>query len=210
VNPQSETLTTGDPQSALLHRRIMQLETEVLELRQALANERHQATVDMLTGVSNRRAYQSRLPEYRAQCARENKHLCLLILDIDRFKSINDRFGHQTGDEVLTCVAQKISRRLRNSDFIARFGGEEFVVLLPDCVTACAHSLAEQLCRGMAACSIETDRGPVKVTLSCGIAQLDPNESDAALFSRADAALYRAKREGRNRACVADDLLIRK
>ncbi len=202
MKPRDDTAMTVAMENVRLGRRLMQLETEVLELRQALERERHCANIDALTGIANRRAYQRRLEEERALSRREHKRLSLVVWDIDRFKSINDRYGHKVGDQVIACVARKISQRLRKSDFIARFGGEEFVALLSDCDAVGARELAEGLRKEIAACSIEIEGFRVNVTVSCGIAELAQNEDDAKLFARADEALYRAKGAGRNRVCV--------
>ena len=175
-----------------------------MQVYQELIRERQHAYIDQLTGIPNRRAYQARLAEERRRTKREGKAMCLVIWDIDHFKSINDRYGHQMGDKVLACVAQKITQRLRGSDFTARFGGEEFVSLLPDCEIDDALQLTDQLRREIACCDQVSEQGLLEVTLSCGIAKLDPEESDRALFARADVALYRAKRQGRNRVCLAD------
>lgn len=199
-----ETLTARETETARLWRHIMQLESEVLKLRQDLERERHKANIDALTGIANRRAYRQRLSLERARARREQKPLSLVVWDIDHFKTINDRFGHQVGDQVLVCIAQKINRRLRGTDFVARIGGEEFVSLLADCDGDNARRLAAQLCRDIAADCLPTEPGPVRVTLSCGIAEVRAQESESELFARADSALYRAKREGRNRVCVAD------
>ena len=186
-----------------LRHRVAELESELELTRRELIRERYHANIDLLTNIPNRRAYQLRLQEERLRCQRENKPLCLAIWDIDHFKSINDRFGHQAGDRVLRCVAKQITSRLRRSDFTARIGGEEFATLLPDCDTSNAIRLAEQLRNKIDQCDFETELGSVQVTLSCGIAMLDPNESDEAFFAKADAALYKAKSAGRNRVCLA-------
>ncbi len=200
--PQDFPVQKGE--AAELRKRILELEEELMQVYQELIRERQHAHIDLLTSIPNRRAYQTRLLEERQRTQRDAKPMCLVLWDIDRFKSINDRHGHQMGDKVLACVAKKISQRLRGSDFTARFGGEEFVSLLPDCELADARQLAEQLRREIACCDQISEQGLVEVTLSCGIAKLDPNESDRQLFARADAALYRAKRQGRNRVCLAD------
>ncbi len=186
-----------------LRQRVQELESEINLVRKELMRERYHANIDLLTGIPNRRAYQIRLQQERLRCMQDGKPLCLAVWDIDHFKSINDRFGHQAGDRVLQCVAAKITDRLRRSDFTARYGGEEFVSLLPDCDSADAVRLAEKLRQAISHCDHATDLGQVQVTLSCGIAILDPNESDSALFARADAAMYRAKTGGRNRVCLA-------
>jgi diguanylate cyclase len=186
-----------------LQKRIGELESELEMTRVELIRERYHANIDLLTNIPNRRAYQIRLQEERLRCQRDRKPLCLAIWDIDHFKSINDRFGHQAGDKVLQCVAKQITGRLRRSDFTARIGGEEFVSLLPDCDTKSALRLANELRNNIHCCDFDTKLGPVQVTLSCGIAMFDPTESDEALFALADAALYRAKAGGRNRVCLA-------
>ncbi|MES9854037.1 MAG: GGDEF domain-containing protein [Candidatus Thiodiazotropha sp. L084R] len=201
--PQTKDVIISNSELALLRERVTLLEAEVSILRQDLDSERQQANIDHLTGIPNRRAYQTRLLEERARCKRENKQLCLIIWDIDHFKSINDQFGHWIGDRVITCIANKISQRLRLSDFIARIGGEEFATLLPDCGKESAQQLAEQIRQEVAQCYIELETEIVKATISCGIAELAPNESDASLFTRADKALYQAKSAGRNRICSA-------
>ncbi len=186
-----------------LQRRITELESELELIRKELIRERYHANIDLLTGIPNRRAYQIRLQQERLRCMRDRKSLCLAVWDIDLFKSINDRFGHQAGDRVLECVARQITQRLRRSDYTARIGGEEFASLLPDCSTSDAVRLAEELRTKIHYCDFETELGPVQITLSCGIALLDPNESDETLFARADTALYKAKASGRNRVCLA-------
>jgi len=107
----------------------VQLESEVVKLRQELERERHHANIDALTGIPNRRAYQIHLRLGSARCRRENKPLSLIVLDIDNFKSINARYGHWMGDQILICIAGKIRHRLRKTDFVARYRGEEFVSL---------------------------------------------------------------------------------
>lgn len=199
----NESATAQKDEIIQLRRRIKELEGEIEQVREELVRERHHANIDLLTGIPNRRAYQIRLQQERLRCMRDGKTLCLAVWDIDHFKSINDRFGHQTGDSVLQCVAKTITKRLRRSDFTARIGGEEFVSLLPDCDTTDAVQLAEQLRDEIFQCDHKTELGLVQVTLSCGIAKLDPNASDDDLFARADAALYKAKASGRNRVNLA-------
>jgi diguanylate cyclase len=198
-----ESLPLQQEKITQLQQQVKKLEGELEETRKDLIRERYHANIDLLTGIPNRRAYQLRLQEERLRCQRDKKPLCLAIWDIDHFKSINDRFGHQAGDRVLQCVAKQITQRLRRSDFTARIGGEEFATLLPDCDTTDAMRLADQLRTKIDYCDFETELGPVQVTLSCGIAILNPDESDETLFARADAALYRAKASGRNMVCLA-------
>lgn len=203
LKPLIKEAMNSDSEIRQLRERVTLLEAEMLRLRQDLDHERDQANNDPLTGIPNRRAYQHRLIEDRARCKRENKSLCLIVWDIDHFKSINDQYGHSVGDQVLSCIAHKIRQRIRKSDFVARIGGEEFATLLPDCDTENAVQLAEQLRQEIAQCNINLEQGKVSVTISCGIAELAPDECDTTLFARADKALYQAKGEGRNRICTA-------
>lgn len=172
-------------------------------------NERlkHIGLTDPLTGVSNRRYVELRLKEEIGRCRRNTRPLCCMYIDIDRFKQINDRFGHQTGDLVLCDVAARIKAELRLSDAIGRFGGEEFVVLLVDAEISAALNVAERIRRSIAGKPLILAREEkLHVTVSIGVSAL-PSENDGdsieasahKLVARADQALYRAKENGRNR-----------
>jgi diguanylate cyclase (GGDEF)-like protein len=158
------------------------------------------ATTDSLTGVHNRRAFEERLSEELARAGRTNSPLSLIIMDLDHFKGINDRFGHAVGDEVLKDFVQTLSPLLRASDPLFRIGGEEFVILLPGSEAAAAQELAHRIRATIAARRLPSDRGEVRYTVSIGIASLaqtGPAAED--LLRAADRALYRAKETGRNR-----------
>jgi len=199
-----KTVLLNDVEVIHLWHRAEQLEKEVQQLRCALAHERYHACIDPLTQLPNRRAYLNRLQEERRRYQRSHKRLCLIVWDIDHFKSINDQHGHQVGDQVLTSVAQIIKKRLRKTDFTARIGGEEFVSLLPDCDIQSAHQMAEELRKEIAGFCVASVQQKAIVTISCGIAELIQNESNESLFTRADSALYQAKSGGRNRVWLAD------
>jgi diguanylate cyclase (GGDEF)-like protein len=161
---------------------------------------------DALTGWHNRRYLQSRLNEELARCRRERTPLTCLMIDADHFKSVNDRFGHLAGDEVLRQLAHCISGEVRGSDVSARYGGEEFVVLLPGTGIAAGFLLAERIRAAVAAEPFELPAGsPLPVTVSIGVAEHSPSleERDLKvaaerLLTLADAALYEAKASGRN------------
>jgi diguanylate cyclase (GGDEF)-like protein len=159
------------------------------------------STHDPLTGVLNRRGFLQFFSRVRARQQRSDVPLSLMVIDLDHFKAINDQFGHAHGDEVLVHVASVIMGAARQCDYVARFGGEEFVVLMPDTALTQAQQLALRIQ------SLLRDRhrpGETACTVSIGIAaQHAANESLDSLFSRADMALYRAKANGRNRAEVA-------
>jgi diguanylate cyclase (GGDEF)-like protein len=161
---------------------------------------------DALTGWHNRRYLQSRLQEELSRCRRERTPLTCLMIDVDHFKSVNDRFGHLAGDEVLRQIAHCISGEVRGSDVSARYGGEEFVVLLPGTGIAAGFLLAERIRAAVAAEPFELPAGsPLSVTVSIGVAEHSPalDERDLKvagerLLALADLALYEAKSGGRN------------
>jgi len=161
---------------------------------------------DALTGWHNRRYLQSRLQEELARCRRERTPLTCLMIDVDHFKSVNDRFGHLAGDELLRQLAQCIGDEVRGSDVSARYGGEEFVVLLPGTAIAAGFVLAERIRAAVAAEPFEVPAGlPLTVTVSIGVAEHSPavDERDLKvagerLLALADVALYEAKSGGRN------------
>ncbi|NJD35345.1 MAG: GGDEF domain-containing protein [Betaproteobacteria bacterium] len=158
-------------------------------------------TVDSLTGMHNRRWLLEAFPRAMARCARDEKPLCLVIADIDLFRSFNARFGYLTGDAVLRRMANRLADGLRTQDLIARYGGEEFMILLPQASLEDALPIAERLRELVAIGSgLPTGEG---VTLSCGVARMLPGEALHGLISRADAALRRAKESGRDRVEVA-------
>ena len=153
---------------------------------------------DPLTSLANRRAFDSRLAEDFGLAKRYSRPLSLLMLDIDSFKSYNDAFGHPAGDELLQTLARVISVHMRETDLVARIGGEEFAIVLPETDLAGALALAERVREEVERFS--QFRRPV--TLSIGVAALDEDTKDTAmLLKHGDIALYRAKQEGRNRVC---------
>lgn len=175
-------------------------------LRNDLAQVRQEATTDALTGIANRRAFDARLRRaIRDTQADHSQTFSLLLLDVDHFKRFNDAHGHRTGDQVLRLVARQLADNVKGRDTAARFGGEEFTVLLMGADLKAATTVARQMCERLAAQRL-IKRGtgePVgQITLSIGVAQHRAGESGAALIERADAALYEAKQTGRNRVCA--------
>ncbi|HVT88856.1 MAG TPA: diguanylate cyclase [Tepidisphaeraceae bacterium] len=159
------------------------------------------AQIDSLTGLWNRRYFDQRLEAELSLASRTNGSLAVLMLDLDHFKSINDRFGHPTGDEVLKRVAALLVESVRVEDVVCRYGGEEFAILAPNTETG-ALPLAERLCAGMRAIEIPIRNELIKLTISIGVASTI-GMTDRALVAQADAALYRAKENGRDRVEVA-------
>jgi two-component system, cell cycle response regulator len=159
------------------------------------------AITDPLTGLYNRRYMETHMGALVNQAIARGKPLSVLIVDIDYFKSINDTHGHDAGDDVLQDFAIRLRKSIRGIDLACRYGGEEFVVVMPETDMAVATMVAERLRRRIASEPFPIQKGTrtVDVTISIGIAALGPNDDAAAVIKRADQALYRAKRDGRNR-----------
>jgi diguanylate cyclase (GGDEF)-like protein len=158
------------------------------------------ATVDHLTGIYNRRYFLNRLGDEWDRYRRYGRPLSLLVIDIDMFKSVNDRFGHDVGDQVIVYVAGICGDRKRNSDILSRIGGEEFALLLPETDIKEARRVAERLRNAVAQLPVPHDDAGIAVTVSIGAATADANmRCPQDLMKRADEALYSAKRNGRNR-----------
>lgn len=167
------------------------------ELEEAFEQINELARVDPLTGLLNRRALEEMAVLEMARSRRMNKPITIAICDIDHFKPINDQFGHAVGDEVLTALAQRLRKNFRDSDLVARWGGEEFLCLLPQTAQPVTLAAIERLRSNLAAEPIETRIGPISLTLTWGVAEVSGELEEAIL--RADQALYAGKRAGRNR-----------
>jgi diguanylate cyclase (GGDEF)-like protein len=162
------------------------------------------AMKDALTGIYNRRHFMARLDTEWKRYQRYGRPFSLLMLDIDHFKSVNDRHGHDMGDQVIISVARLCERQTRDSDVTARIGGEEFAVLLPETNIEEARATAERLRQAVAGRPLAGDGERISVTVSIGVAFADSKAGDVTeLMKRADEALYVAKRTGRNRVAVA-------
>ena len=168
---------------------------------------RRTSYIDSLTGVNNRRYLEQRIGEELDRCQRNADPISCLFFDIDFFKSVNDKYGHQTGDLVLSLAAASIKTQLRNSDIFARYGGEEFVALLPNVNEAKALEVAERIRKTVQELIIELNDAFISVTISIGLSTYVPDtvstspasEVATRLIQSADAALYKAKHYGRNR-----------
>jgi two-component system cell cycle response regulator len=160
------------------------------------------AITDALTGLFNRRYMEMHLASLVEQAAARGKPIAVMILDIDYFKSVNDTHGHDAGDDVLREFSVRIRKAIRNIDLACRYGGEEFVIVMPETDMAVASMVAERIRRRIATEPFPIQQGTknLEVTISIGIAAIGaPGDNAAAILKRADTALYRAKRDGRNR-----------
>ena len=208
------TLVAGTRKKGALDQDVLRM-LEVIAIQAAQAVLRAQlyeqmetmATTDGLTGLLNHRTFQSKADEAVAHARRYGRKCSLILADIDHFKSVNDTYGHPTGDHVLKGVAKLLRAKARDTDVVARYGGEEFAIIMPETDSAGARVIAERMREAIAAEAFQTELGPLKVTLSLGIASAPENAAEKqALIDLADQCLYQAKRLGRNRSVTAAQL----
>jgi len=187
-----------------VHHRLARIIRELEESKKALAEL---ATTDSLTKLKNRRFFYAQAEQNLSACRRYGKDMSLLLLDIDHFKKVNDTFGHHAGDEVLVRVARLLAHMVRGVDTVARFGGEEFAVLMPETNRLGAAVLGERIRAAIEREQISVDGQHIPVTVSIGITTLaaEDVESIDQMLNVADQRLYLAKNNGRNRICVSDD-----
>ncbi len=180
--------------------RVNELNIETQELRDKVKCEKEQALRDPLTGLYNRQAYNEKISEIISTTQEVANH-SLLIWDIDHFKKFNDLYGHVVGDKVLKTVAGKLGSLLKERFFLARFGGEEFAMLLPEISLEESKEYAEHVRNEVSNITFILKGKKVKITISCGISNIQKNDTSQTIFERADKALYAAKENGRN--CVS-------
>ncbi len=172
-----------------------------VELRQSVTNTLALAVTDELTGLYNRRYFDRHLALMLDKAQQQHRDMAVMLIDMDFFKAVNDTHGHDTGDAVLREFANRLRRNIRGVDLACRFGGEEFVVLMPDTDYRQAQGVAERVRQAVADKTFEAGNGrPLTITVSVGLALNETKvDTPEAMLKRADVALYRAKREGRNR-----------
>jgi diguanylate cyclase (GGDEF)-like protein len=185
-------------------RRIIELQNELLAAREIFHAK---AIHDSLTGLLNHEEILGILDKELARSERDGVCVSIIMADIDHFKKVNDTYGHMAGDAVLRIIAQKMHSMMRTYDSIGRYGGEEFLVVLPECCRECAGAFAERLRSCISSDSMDTPEGMISVTISLGVAtSVRAIKRDGhSLVRTADAALYKAKENGRNRVEVASN-----
>lgn len=195
-----ETLLASE--LAAMQEKVALMEAHSEQMQAQVLHERQRATTDLLTQLPNREAWQERLSFEYNRWLRYRQRLSAVVLDIDLFKQVNDSYGHKAGDRVLQLVAREMAKRLRSTDFIARFGGEEFVVLLPETPPEEAGRVMDGLREYVSRLPFHFKGERVSVTFSAGVTEFREGDTQEAAFERADRALYQAKDDGRNRVVI--------
>ena len=182
-----------------------QLQQDLIEAKEEIQRQRelmtsclHDSRTDPLTNIANRRGLDHELTRIFSQRRRSGATFSILIIDIDYFKRVNDRYGHLVGDQLLKNFARCLANTFRESDFVARFGGEEFVAILPMTSLEEACRCAERIRSIISACQYKVGDLEIRMTTSIGVKEVQDNETDAELLQKADKALYAAKNGGRN------------
>lgn len=202
---QGETISVASSMQGLSNS-LEQSQRAVEQLRQQLDNARVEALVDPLTGVLNRRGFDSKMSELLEQALLDHVPLSLAVLDIDNFKQVNDSYGHLFGDQVIKGLAQILKANIKGKDAVARLGGEEFGLLLPETSIEGAGALCEKICRLMESSKIRRASKNEEIggiTVSIGVATLKVDEDPSGFYDRADQAMYASKGNGRNQVTLA-------
>lgn len=188
----------------VLARRLRGNNDTITATRRLQEEYKRTAAIDGLTGLYNRRWLDEMLPRFVARAEKSKRPLCVIMTDVDHFKRCNDTYGHPAGDFVLFAVAKVLRAQVRPTDVPVRYGGEEFTVILPETAEDKAYLIGERLRKAVSEFPLVLpDQKTIpSVTVSVGLAEVRPTDDVATLVGRADAALYKAKREGRNRTCM--------
>lgn len=200
---EKERFNSAKSNLSMMQEKINSLENETASLKVSLAEKSREAMYDALTEIPNRLFYEKRIKEDIARWQRFDTPLSLAVWDVDKFKNVNDTYGHKAGDKVLKAIAQILNKRIRETDFLARYGGEEFVMLLPGTIEEETLRLANELRQSVADCAFHYNKESVDITISCGISGFREGDNLGKVFERADKALYQAKESGRNRCVIA-------
>ncbi|WP_331497894.1 diguanylate cyclase [Pseudoalteromonas sp.] len=186
-----------------INNRVSSLESKLTTYKQRLNEQRFKSLLDGLTKLPNRAAFDERFEHEFQLFLSQGSELTLVVIDVDHFKSINDRYGHSAGDKTLQVIAKALQKSIRKSDFIARYGGEEFVLLMTGMPLEKAVAPLEKLRKTIQSIPFKFKDTQVEITISIGATQLKKGDTQLIAFDRADEALYTAKNEGRNRVCIS-------
>ena len=182
-----------------------QAETRVRQLEAELQEVSEQVREDQLTGTLNRRGLDDAMQRELARAERRNTPVCVAVLDIDNFKKLNDTYGHQAGDEALIHLSGIVRHTLRPTDIVARFGGEEFIIVFGDTEIAQAVDIMQRLQRELTKRFFLHNNERMLITFSAGVAALRAGDTQETIFARADKAMYQAKVQGKNRVMIAQE-----
>lgn len=200
---ETRRLRASEDALAAAQRKVADAEHRIEAMRNELEHVKAMLHQDPLTGTLNRRGIDDAYRQEASRCDRHGGRLCVALIDIDNFKMLNDTLGHQAGDRALVHIANIVTNTLRPTDRVGRFGGEEFMLLLPDTRLNQTASVMARIKRELAARPLEENNTRITITFSGGIAQRTDQETLEQLVGRADAALYQAKAAGKNRVVLA-------
>jgi diguanylate cyclase (GGDEF)-like protein len=186
-----------------INNRVSSLESKLTTYKQRLNEQRFKSLLDGLTKLPNRAAFDERFEHEFQLFLSQGSELTLVVIDVDHFKSINDRYGHSAGDKTLQVIAKALQKSVRKSDFIARYGGEEFVLLMTGMPLEKAVAPLEKLRKTIQSIPFKFKDTQVEITISIGATQLKKGDTQLIAFDRAGEALYTAKNEGRNSVCIS-------
>lgn len=199
IERDAERFDAAEQRNARLRERVARMEAEAEELQKKLHRNHKRLMEDPLTGARSRLAYDEMLAQEMSRYRRYREPFCLSLLDIDHFKVVNDTFGHSAGDRALKLVAGLVAERIRETDALFRVGGEEFVLLLPRTDLDAAAVLVEAVRQSIGESGFHFENKPVSITVSAGVTVVRDDDTAETLFNRADDAMYRAKKGGRDR-----------
>jgi diguanylate cyclase len=198
---EEELTREAEQRIADLSSRLHDIKYEAFTLQKQMQEQRDRAMKDPLTSVFNRLAFEEHMQREFIRWKRYGDPLSICIIDIDHFKTINDTCGHLAGDKALKAMSVRLLQNVREVDIVCRYGGEEFVVIMPNTAAGPAYHVAEKLRNMINATGFHYNHQPIDITVSCGVASFQQGDDPQSVFQRADDALYTAKKSGRNRTC---------